>query len=52
MIRTWGMSPTVGVRKRTIEDDERHAGGARHWVTASDDRTANATPHSLLLEWK
>jgi hypothetical protein len=33
MIRTGAVSPIVGVRKRTIEDDGRHAGGARHGMT-------------------
>ncbi|CAB3794889.1 hypothetical protein LMG27177_03772 [Paraburkholderia fynbosensis] len=52
MIRTRAVSPTLGLRKRTIEDDDGRADSARHGTTAWHDGTANAMPDSLLLERK
>ncbi|RKT26500.1 hypothetical protein B0G69_2247 [Paraburkholderia sp. RAU2J] len=34
MIRTRAVSPTLGLRKRTIEDDDGRADSARHGTTA------------------
>jgi len=53
MIRTRAVSPTLGLRKRTIENDDDHAGSARHDYDGRTRRHGgNAMRDSLLLEWK
>ncbi|MFM0396499.1 hypothetical protein [Paraburkholderia phytofirmans] len=48
-----GRDPIAGARKRTIENDDGHAGSTRHDYDGKTRRHGgNAMRDSLLLEWK